>query len=130
MKKILLAAMSIVSLTTASIAQQQQGESKSQQITAVNDEHLLMKNGKMFHNMNGKEMMMQNQMTMRNGTVMNADGSFQLKNGKQRHLSNGQCMDMNGKKYRSHQMFQRGMMRMHGANMHPGGNHQKMNGHH
>ena len=130
MKKILLAAMSIVSLTTASIAQQQQGESKSQQITAVNDEHLLMKNGKMFHNMNGKEMMMQNQMTMRNGTVMNADGSFQLKNGKQRHLSNGQCMDMNGKKYRSHQMFQRGMMRMHGANMHTGGNHQNMRGHH
>lgn len=127
MKKILLAAMSLVLLTTASIAQQAQGQNKIEQIITVNDEHLLMKDGKMYHNMNGKEMMMQNQMTMQNGTVMNADGSYRLKNGKQRQLRNGQCMDMDGKKYKSHHMFQKSMMRMHRQNMHSGSNHQNMN---
>ena len=130
MKKILLAAMSIALLATASVAQQEQGENKNKQSTTVNDEHLLMKDGKMYHNMNGKEMMMQNQMTLHNGTVMQPGGSYQLKNGQQRQLHNGHCMDMNGKKYQSHQMFQKNMMRMHGSNMHSGNNHSNMNGHH
>ena len=130
MKKILLAAMSIALLATASVAQQEQGENKNKQSTTVNDEHLLMKDGKMYQNMNGKEMMMQNQMALYNGTVMHADGSYQLKNGKQRQLRNGHCMDMNGKKYRSHQLFQKNMMRIHGTNIHSGSGRQHMNGHH
>ncbi|RTL60056.1 MAG: hypothetical protein EKK37_04225 [Sphingobacteriales bacterium] len=131
MKKILLAAMSIVLLITASLAQQVSTGNTNEQGTTVNDEHLIMKDGKMYHSMNGKEMMMENQMTLQNGTVMQANGLYQLKNGKQHQLRNGQCMDMNGKKYRSHQMFQRNMMRMHGSGMHSGG-HQgmNMNGHH
>ena len=132
MKKILLAAMSIVLLKTASVAQQEQTENKISKSTTVNDEHLIMKDGKMYHNMNGKEMMMESQMTLENGTVMQANGSYQLKNGKQRQLRNGQCMDMNGRKYRSHQMFQKSMMRTHGSGMHSGGSHMgmNMNGHH
>ncbi|MBI1780158.1 MAG: hypothetical protein HYR66_02140 [Sphingobacteriales bacterium] len=131
MKKILLAAMSIVLLTTASVAQQEQTDNKNSQGTTVNDEHLIMKDGKMYHSMNGKEMMMESQMTLQDGTVIQANGSYQLKNCKQRQLRNGQCMGMNGKKYRSHQMFQKSMMRMHGSGMHSGG-HQgmNMNGHH
>lgn len=130
MKKILLAVMSTIVLTTITIAQQQQGENKNQQNATAIDEHLTMKDGKMYHSMNGKEMMMQNQMTMHNGTVMHPDGSYQLKNGKQRQLRNGHCMDMNGRKYRSHQMFQRTMMRMHGSGMHSGGQHGGMMGNH
>ena len=132
MKKILLAAMSILFLTTASVAQQVQGENKNKQSTTVNDDHLLMKDGKMYHNMNGKETMLENQMALHNGTVVHADGSYQLKNGKMRQLSNGHCMDMDGNKYRSHQMFQKNMMNMHGSNMHSGSNHSNMNmnGHH
>ena len=130
MKKILLAVMSIVLLTTVAVAQQEQGENKNQQST--NDEHLLMKDGKMYHNMKGKEVMMQNQMTMHNGTVMHSDGSYQLKNGKQRQLRNGHYMDMNGRKYQSHQMFQKNMIRMNGSNMHSGSKrpNMNMNGHH
>ena len=124
MKKILLAAMSIVLMTTALTAQQVQS-------TEVNGEHLIMKDDKIYHNMNVKEMLMGNQMTFHNGTIMQTNGSYQLKNGKQRQLRNGHCMDMNGKKYRSHQMFQKSMMRMHGSKIHSGG-HQgmNMNGHH
>ena len=131
MKKILLAAMSIILLTTASFAQQAPTGNANQQGTTVNDEHLIMKNGKMYHSMNGKEMMMENQMTLHNNTVMHPDGSYQLKNGKNRQLRNGHCMDMNGRKYRSHKMFQKSMMRMNGGKMHSGG-HQgmNMNGHH
>jgi hypothetical protein len=132
MKKVFLAAMSIVLLTTASFAQQVSTANTNEQGTTVNDEHLIMKDGKMYHSMNGKEMMMENQMTLQNGTVMQANGSYQLKNGKQHQLRNGQCMGMNGKKYRSHQMFQKSMMRMHGSGMHSGGSHMgmNMNGHH
>lgn len=132
MKKILLAAMSIVLLITASFAQQGPTGNTNQQGTTVNDEHLIMKDGKMYHSLNGKEVMMENQMTLHNSTVMHPDGSYQLKNGKNRQLRNGHCMDMNGRKYRSHQMFQRNMMRMNGGRMHSGGNHQgmNMNGHH
>ena len=77
-------------------------------------------------------MLMQNQMVMQNGTVMHPDGSYQVKNGKKRQLHNGHCMDMKGKKYRSHQIFQRNMLRMHGSSMHSGNNHSNMNmnGHH
>ena len=64
MKKILLAAMSIILLTTASFAQQVSTGNANQQGTTVKDEHLIMKNGKMYHNMNGKEMMMESQMTL------------------------------------------------------------------
>jgi opacity protein-like surface antigen len=131
MKKILLAAMSIVFLTTASFAQQASTVNANQQGLTVNDEHLIMKNGKMYHSLNGKEMIMENPMTLHNSTVMHSDGSYQLKNGKNRQLRNGHCMDMNGKKYRSHQMYQKSMMRMHGSGMHSG-SHQgmNMNGHH
>lgn len=131
MKKILLAAMSIVLLATATIAQQAPTGNANQQGSTVNDEHLIMKDGKMYHSMNGKEMMMDNQMTLQNNTIMHSDGSYQLQNGKKRQLRNGQCMGMNGKKYRSHQMFQKSMNRMHGSGMHSGG-HQgmNMNGHH
>ncbi len=131
MKKILLAAMSIVLLTTVSFAQRASTVNANQQGITVNDEHLIMKDGKMYHSLNGKEMMMENPMTLHNSTVMHPDGSYQLKNGKNRQLRNGHCMDMNGKKYRSHQMFQNSMMRMHGSGMRSG-SHQgmNMNGHH
>ncbi|MBN8836169.1 MAG: hypothetical protein J0I09_02840 [Sphingobacteriia bacterium] len=128
MKKIFFSVLSAVLLMTAAVAQQEPVQ--NQPASAVNDEHLIMKDGKMYHNMNGKEMVMQNQMMLHNGTVMHTDGSYQLKNGKQRQLRNGHCMDMNGRKYRSHQMFQRTMMRMHGSGMHSGGQHGGMMGNH
>ncbi|MCA6440576.1 MAG: hypothetical protein IM581_11630 [Chitinophagaceae bacterium] len=131
MKKILLATMSIVLLTTASFAQQAPLGNANQQASTVNDEHLIMKDGKMYHSVNGKEMMMETPMTLQNSTVIHSDGSYQLQSGKKRQLRNGQCMDMNGKKYRSHQMFQKSMMRMNGSGMHSGGNQgMNMNGHH
>lgn len=131
MKKILLAVMSIIILASATSAQQEQNVSTNQPSATVNDEHMTMKDSKMYHSMNGKEMMMEKQMTLHNNTVMQPDGTYQLQNGKKRQLRNGQCMDMNGRKYRSHQMFQKNMMRMQGSGMHSGSQQgMKMNGHH
>jgi hypothetical protein len=62
-------------------------------------------------------MQMQHDMTLKNGTVIKPDGSYQLKNGKQLSLRNGQCMDMNGRKYRSEAMLQRKTQMNHGKGM-------------
>ena len=133
MKTMLLVSMSLIMLTGTVVAQSQQVEQKTNQNAVVKNEHLIMKDGKMLHNMGGNEMQMQNDMTLKNGTMIKPDGSYQLKNGKQLRLRNGQCMDMNGRKYMSQEMMQRKMqgkygMGMHGQNMHSGGQHQNMNG--
>ncbi len=77
---------------------------------------------------------MQNDMTLKNGTIVKPDGSYQLKNGKQLHLRDGQCMDMSGRKYMSQGMMQRqmqgnhGMNNMQGQKMQSGSHGQNMNG--
>lgn len=126
MKMLLFVPMSVLLLTgTALFTQAQSQEQKSQQESVIKNEHLLMKNGKMFHTMDGKEMQMQNQMTMKNGIMISPDGRYTLNNGKQRSLRNGQCMDMNGNRYRSQQMFQHKKMGNHG--MESNKKHMRMN---
>ena len=133
MKKIILVSMSLIMLAGTVVAQSHQEEQKTQQNAVEKNEHFMMKDGKMLHNMHGKEMQMQTDMTLKNGMMIKPDGSYQLKNGKQFQLRDGQCMDMNGRKFSSERMFQRKMqgkhgMGMHGQNMNSGGHHQNMNG--
>ena len=133
MKKLFFVPMSLIMLTGTIVAQSQQEKHKTEQNAVEKNEHMVMKDGKLLHNMDGKEMQMQNDMTLKNATTIKPDGSYQLKNGKQLHLRNGECMDMNGRKYSSERMFQNKMqgkhgMGMHGQNMHSGGHHQNMNG--
>lgn len=133
MKKMLLVSMSLLMLIGTLIAQSENGDQKTQQNAVVKNEHLVMKDGKMIHQVDGKEIVMQNQMTLHNGTIMHSNGSYQLKNGKQRQLNNGQCMDMNGRKYSSQGMLQKRMMGKLGMggnsqNMHNNRNNGKMMG--
>lgn len=135
MKKMILVSLSLLVLAGTVAAQSHQEEQKKQQNAVMKSEHLVMKDGKMLHNMDGKEMQMQNDMTLKNGTIVKPDGSYQLKNGKQLHLRDGQYMDMNGRKYMSQgRMMQRQMQGNHGMNntqgqkMQQGGHHQNMNG--
>lgn len=135
MKKLLLLAMSTVLLAGFTIAQQQQAEDKTKQNTIPKDEHFVMKDGKMFHVMDGKEMSMQQAMTLKNGMMVHTDGSYILKNGRQKDLQNGQCMDMKGNVYRSQHMLYRKMMRQHNMMgmrhaMHRQGNNGGMMGKH
>ena len=129
MKKLLFVLTSTIMLIGTAAAQSQQEEQKTQQDAGVKNEHFLMKDGKMLHIIDGKEMQMQDQMTLKNGTMIHPDGSYKLKNGKQRYLHNGHCMDMSGKKYRSQYMLQKRMMGRHNMNMNGHGQNM-MGGHH
>lgn len=133
MKKLLFVSMSLIMLTGSILAQSQQAEQKIQQNVVGKNDHFLMEDGKMLHMIDGKGMQMQNNMTLKNGTMINPDGSYHLKNGKQLRLRDGQCMDMNGSKYRSERMLLRNPqgkqgMKMQGQNMHSGGHQHNTNG--
>lgn len=133
MKKLLFVPLSLILLTGTVFAQSQQVDQKMEQNALKKHEHLMMKNGSMLHNMDGNEMQMLHDMTLKNGTVIKKDGSYQLKNGKQAHLRDGQCMAMNGRKFNSERMLQRNMQEKNGMgmkdhNMHSGGKNQNMNG--
>ena len=129
MKKLLFVLTSTIILIGTTAAQSQREEQKTRQDAVIKNEHLLMKDGKMLQIIDGKEMQMQNHMTLKNGTMIHPDGSYQLKNGKQGHLHNGHCMDMSGKKYRSQHMLQKRMMGRHNMNM-TGHGQNMMGGHH
>lgn len=57
----------------------------------------MMKDGKMMRMESGKMMLMEKEMTMKNGTVCKPDGECMTKDGEKMMMKNGDCMDMNGK---------------------------------
>jgi hypothetical protein len=46
---------------------------------------------------NGKTMMMEEEMTLTNGTMVMMDGTVKMKNGKTMMMKNGDMLDMNGR---------------------------------
>ena len=128
MKKLLFVPMSLLMLTGTIVAQSQQTEQKIQQNVVEKNDHFLMEDGKMLHVIDGKGMQMQNDMTLKNGTMIKLNGSYQLSNGKQLRLRNGQCMDMNGSKYRSERVLLRKTNPEQGMKMQSGSPQQNKNG--
>ena len=120
MKKSLLVSTFFLLFAGIINAQIKQENQKTQEkTTSVKTEFLIMKNGKVCHSVNGKQIEMQNQMTMKNGTVVNPDGSFKYNDGKQVKLHNGECMDMNGKTYHSQEMYRERMLGKQNMNGNP-----------
>ena len=58
---------------------------------------VMMEDGKMMVTKNGKNMMMDKDMTMTNGTMVMTDGTVKMKNGKTMMMKDGDHMYMNGK---------------------------------
>ena len=58
---------------------------------------VIMKDGKMMVMKDGKTMAMDNTMTMKNGTMVMADGNVKMKDGKTMMMKDGDCMYMSGK---------------------------------
>ena len=56
----------------------------------------MMKAGKMMCIMDGKEMAMEKEMTMKNGMKCMPDGTCMGKDGKKMKMKDGQCCDMSG----------------------------------
>ena len=97
MKKLFI--VFLVCLVSLSMqAQNKMSDSKmaSHKMGTKNKDCVMMDNGKMTIMKNGKMMDMNEDMTLRNGTVVMKDGSVKMKNGKSMTLKDGDCVWMNG----------------------------------
>jgi hypothetical protein len=59
---------------------------------------VMMKDGKMMTMMDGKTMMMDKDMTLKDGTMVMTSGMYKNKKGKTMQLKEGECLTMDGKK--------------------------------
>ncbi|MEO9804917.1 MAG: DUF6799 domain-containing protein [Reichenbachiella sp.] len=66
-------------------------------------DHFLFQDGKMMQMRAGVATEMQNAYKFQNGTIINPDGTYQLRNGKRKMLRNGECISNNGVRFRSQQ---------------------------
>lgn len=58
---------------------------------------VMMKDGKMMVMKGGETTVMDQEMTMTNGTVVSTDGSVKMKDGTSKQLKDGDCVYMDGK---------------------------------
>ena len=65
--------------------------------SASNDCTVRMENGKMMMVVDGKTVVMDKQMTTKNGAIVMMDGTVKRKDGKTVKMKNGECMDMSDK---------------------------------
>jgi len=117
MKKILMMLLPLFLLVGTAFAQDQQRDRDR-----IHD-HLMLKEGKMIQIKNGEQVMLQTQLRLQNGTVVNPDGTYQLKERKMKQLREGECLNMDGKRYSDQERFENKMnqmknkeMRMRGQN--------------
>jgi uncharacterized protein YdeI (BOF family) len=89
MKKVLVL-IATVFLCTGVFAQSQMKTNKMKDC-------VMMKDGKMMVMKDGKTTAMDNTMTMKNGTMVMADGNVKMKDGKTMMMKDGDCMYMSGK---------------------------------
>ena len=135
MKKALLIAMVLTMLTGTNMAQTGQVEQKMQQNVIEDRGYLLMENGKVLLIMDetGMGIKMENDMTLKNGTIIKPDGSYQLQSGIQLQLQKGQVIDANGAAYKSERKFlkkthRKKVEKTKSQNMHSNGHQQHDNG--
>lgn len=62
-----------------------------------NNDHYMMKDGKLMMDKNGTMSAVDNNVTLSNGTTISTDGKVTWKNGKTQTLQNGERMGSNGK---------------------------------
>jgi hypothetical protein len=69
------------------------------------NDHYMMKNGEMYQVQAGVRTQMQNQMTLKNGTVIDPNGTVQMKNKEQYRLRDGEYLDNLGERYQTRERF-------------------------
>jgi hypothetical protein len=67
-----------------------------------NMECYVMKEGKMYHAMAGKEILIEKEIILKNGEKIMPNGMYKMKNGKEMQLKNDECIDLAGNFHRSH----------------------------
>lgn len=137
MKKLLLVSFILASLININAAQvpHQHIEQNLQGNTTVETGYFFMENGIVLYmaGATGMGSRIQNDMVLKNGTIIKPDGLYQLQDGTKLRLRNGQIMDVNGVKYKSERQFRKKnfIKKNKPPKTHSGG-HQgmNMNGHH
>ena len=87
----------VMVLTTVLTFSLNQGFSQSTSGTSKMKDCCMMKDGKMMKMESGKMMLMEKEMTMKNGTVCKPDGECITTDGQKIMMKEGDCMDMDGK---------------------------------
>ena len=92
MKKVVYLTFLCLGMFLASHAQ-----SSMSKMSHAKKDCVMMKDGKMMEMKGGKTMMMDEDMTLSNGTIVMKDGTVKMKDGKTMMMKEGQCMYMDGK---------------------------------
>lgn len=74
------------------------------------EEHLYYQDGKLYQMRQGVRNEVKSQIKLKNGTVVNPDGSYMLQNQERLRMTNGECMDMSGNVYKNQNMFNKRQM--------------------
>ncbi|MEQ9404606.1 MAG: DUF6799 domain-containing protein [Cyclobacteriaceae bacterium] len=83
---------------------QAQTQKKEQQRTQL-QEHFMYQDGQMLRIREGEQMQLREKMQLKNGITINPDGTYQLKNGKQKQFKAGECMGLDGKRFKNQNAF-------------------------
>lgn len=101
MKKLFFLFVLIAFASVSANAQEMKPDQKKMQHQKV-AECYVMKDGKMYHAMAGKEMLMEKEVTLKNGEKIMPDGMCKMKDGKEMMLKNDECIDVMGRHHKSH----------------------------
>ncbi|MEQ7801946.1 DUF6799 domain-containing protein [Pedobacter sp. ASV1-7] len=101
MKKLLIILVAVVFATASVNAQVNKPEQKKTNHSKSMSCYM-MKDGKMYHSMAGKETLMEKEVILKNGEKIMPDGTYKLKNGKEMMLKNDECIDAMGEFHKSH----------------------------
>lgn len=74
------------------------------------EEHMVFQDGKLYQVRQGERTQVQTQLKLKNGMMINPDGSYQLMNKERYQLKNGECLDMAGNRYQNQNMFNKRQM--------------------
>jgi hypothetical protein len=91
--------------------QEQYQQQMQNRYLAMAEPHFAFRNGKVYQNQNQVQMQLNEGWMLMNGTVVNPDGSYQLKNGKKEQMRNGEYLDWEGNRYENREMFRERMER-------------------
>ena len=89
-------------------------------------EHLVLQNGQMYRVQNQQKSQLQEQLTLPNGTLVTPNGSVQAKEKKRFQLKDGECLDMEGKRYETQERFREKMEQRNIERMNRGGGPEKV----
>lgn len=83
---------------------------------ALNSAYLLFQNGEVIQIKNGLRTILEDKITLENGTLLYPNGLCQLKTGTKLNLHEGECMDLHGRKYADAWTFHLQMEKMMAVN--------------